>query len=91
MKVRSEQFDRLTDRLMKSYQAKGLIVLKTDAARVLAKMKEILARNFREEEAIEEEARAMLATHAGEVKEMDHYKMFQLIKQKLAQKRGFIL
>lgn len=76
---------------MKAYQAKGLIVLKTDAPRVVAKMKEILARNFREEEAIEEEARAMLASHAGEVKEMDHYKMFQLIKQKLAQKRGFIL
>jgi len=40
---------------------------------------------------IEEEARQMLASHAGQVKEMDHYKMFLLIKQKLAQKKEFVL
>jgi hypothetical protein len=91
MKVRTEQIDRLTDRLMKSYQAKGLIALKANEAKVRAKIKDVVARNFQEEAAIEEEARAMLASHAGQVKEMDHYKMFQLIKQKLAQKRGFIL
>ena len=39
----------------------------------------------------EEEARQMLASHAGQVKEMDHYKMFLLIKQKLAQKKEFVL
>lgn len=76
---------------MKSYRAKELIVLKADEAKVRAKIQETIARNFQEEEAIEEEARVMLAAHAGQVKEMDHYKMFLLIKQKLAQKRGFIL
>ena len=43
---------------------------------------------------IEEEARRMLASHAGRVKqagEADPYKMFLLIKQKLAQKKGFVL
>lgn len=91
MKVKSEQIDKLTDQLMKTCQAKDLIVLKADAANVRAKIKEIVARNFQEEEAIEDEARAMLASHASQVREMDHYKMFLLIKQKLAQKRGFIL
>lgn len=92
MKVKAEQIDRLIDRLMKAYQAKELIVLKTKEADIRAKIKDIIGRNFREEETIEEEARQMLASHAGQVnKEMDHYKMFLLIKQKLAQKRGFIL
>jgi len=76
---------------MKSYQTKELIVPKVKENDIRAKIKDILTRNFREEEVIEEEARAMLASHAGQVKEMDHYKMFLLIKQKLAQKRGFIL
>lgn len=76
---------------MKVYQAKELIVLKTAEANVRTKIKEIVRGNFQQEEAIEEEARAMLASHAGQVKEMDHYKMFLLIKQKLAQKKGFIL
>lgn len=91
MKVKAEQIDRLVDRLLKGYQTKDLIVLKAKEADIRAKIKEILTRNFHEEEAIEEEAREMLASHAGQVKDMDHYKMFLLIKQKLAQKRGFIL
>ncbi len=76
---------------MKSYQTKELIVPKVKENDIRAKIKDVLTRNFHEEEVIEEEARAMLASHAGQVKEMDHYKMFLLIKQKLAQKRGFIL
>jgi hypothetical protein len=50
----------------------------------------IISQNFAEEEAIEDEARKMLATvHAA--REMDSYKMFTLAKQKIAAKKGFIL
>lgn len=76
---------------MKAYRAKELVVLKAKEPDIRAKIREIMARNFHEEEVIEEEARQMLSSHAGQVKEMDHYKMFLLIKQKLAQKKGFIL
>lgn len=91
MKVKADQIDRLVDRLLKGYQSKDLIVLKAKEIEIRAKIKHIIMGNFQEEETIEEEAREMLASHARQVKEMDHYKMFLLIKQKLAQKRGFIL
>ncbi|MFQ5851515.1 MAG: DUF507 family protein [Candidatus Binatia bacterium] len=91
MKIKPELIDRLVDRLLKNYRSKDLIVLKTDAATVKAKISEIIAQNFREEEAIEEEARKMLTAHAHDTRGIDHYKMFVLLKQKLAQKRGFIL
>lgn len=94
MKIKPEQIERLIDQLFKAYHAKELITLKAQETAARAKVKDIIAQNFREEEAIEEEARRMLATHAGQVRqagEMDHYKMFLLIKQKLAQKRGFVL
>jgi hypothetical protein len=91
MKIKEEQIGRLVDHLLKAYQSKELIVLKTKEADVRAKIKDIIAGNFREENVIEEEARKMLAAHAGEVREMDPFKMFILIKQKLAAKRGFIL
>jgi hypothetical protein len=91
MKIKAEQIDRLVDHLLKSYHSKDLIVLKAKEADIRAKIKGIISENFHAEEVIEEEARKMLASHAGQVKEMDHYKMFVLIKQKLAQKKGFIL
>lgn len=91
MKIKEEQVKRLLDHLLKTYQTKELIVLKAKEADVRAKIKNIIAENFHEEEVIEEEARRMLAAHAGEVREMDPYKMFVLTKQKLAAKRGFIL
>jgi len=91
MKIKAEQINRLVELLLKDYHSKDLIVLKAKETDIRAKIKDIITENFHEEEVIEEEARKMLASHAGQVKEMDHYKMFVLIKQKLAQKRGFIL
>lgn len=91
MKIKFEQIDRLVDRLLRNYRTKDIIVLKTDEATVRAKIVEIITKNFREEEAIEEEARKVLAAHAVEARETDHQKMFVLIKQRLAQKKGFVL
>lgn len=94
MKVKPEQIERLVEQLMKTYRANDLMVAKAREDTIRTTIKDIVARNFQEEEAIEEEARKMLASHGGQVKgvrEMDPYKMFVLIKQKLAQKRGFIL
>ena len=52
----------------------------------------MIANNFAEEEAIEIEARQLLAAHGPSLtRELDSYKMFVLAKQKLAAKKGFIL
>lgn len=91
MKIKSEQVERLAHHLLKSYCSRDIVILKTREADIRAKIRDIIAQNFNEEETIEEEARKMLASHAAEVKEMDPYRMFLLLKQKLAEKRGFIL
>ena len=91
MKIKQEQLERLAKILMAAYQAKDLIAFKGREAEIAAKIMEIVQQNFAEEEAIEEEAREMLSTHSQIAKDMDHFKMFVLAKQKLAAKRGFIL
>ncbi len=94
MKIKPEQTDRLVDEILKAYRAKELIVFKAGEGEVRAKIRDTILRNFHEEEVIEEEAREMLASHAGDVRragEMDQHKMFLLIKQKIAQKKGFVL
>jgi hypothetical protein len=94
MKIKPEQLDRLVDDILKAYRAKELIKLKATEATVRAKIRDTIAKNFHDEEVIEEEARAMLASHSGEMRqagEMDQHRMFLLIKQKLAEKKGFVL
>ena len=90
MKIKQEQLDRLAGTLLANYHAKELITSKATDPELRAKIIAIISHNFAEEEAIEEEARTMLAYARG-TKDVDPYKMFLLAKQKLAAKKGFIL
>jgi hypothetical protein len=91
MKLKQEQLERLVNLLLANYQSKELIIAKTNENDLKAKIAAIVSRNFAEEDAIEEEARKMLASYARVTKDLDPYKMFLLAKQKLAAKKGFIL
>ncbi len=94
MKLKPEQAEKLAADLLKNYRAKELIVLKAQENDVRTKIKNIIMQNFRDEEVLEEEAREILASHAGQVRQagdMDQHKMFLMIKQKLAEKKGFVL
>jgi hypothetical protein len=91
MKIKPEQLEEVAALLMASYRKKELIVTKTEDVKIKNKIMEIIGKNFAEEEAIEEEARKVLASYARVSRDMDPYKMFLLAKQKLAAKKGFIL
>lgn len=91
MKIKPEQLNNLATLLFTRYRSKELIPVKANEAAIKAKIVKIVSQNFAEEEAIEAEARGMLATHAGAARDMDSHKMFLLAKQKLAAKKGFIL
>jgi hypothetical protein len=91
MKVKRDRLERLASVMLASFRAKELMKPKREVGEIKTKIVEILAQNFAEEEAIEEEARKVLATYARAAKDMDPYKMFLLAKQKLAAKKGFIL
>lgn len=91
MKIKTEQLERLAATLVDRYRKTELIVTGAKDQEIKAKIVEVISRNFAEEDAIEEEARKMLASHAQATRDMDPYKMFLLAKQKLAAKKGFIL
>jgi hypothetical protein len=91
MKVKPEQLERLAALLIKNYRAKDLLVTNADDKVLQTKIVEVIGKNFAEEDAIEEEARKVLAAHTHGARDLDPYKMFLLAKQKLAAKRGFIL
>jgi hypothetical protein len=91
MKLKQDQLDKLSRSLLESYRAQELFKPNRDDKAILAKIEGVISQNFAEEEAIEEEARKMLASHTQATRDMDHFKMFLIAKQKLAAKKGFIL
>lgn len=91
MKIKQEQLERLAGLLLASYKTKELMAAKVSDAQIKGKIAAIISQNFAEEEAIEEEARKVLASYANAAKNMDSHKMFLIAKQKVAAKKGFIL
>jgi hypothetical protein len=91
MKIKPEQLEQLSDLLVRRYRTKELVVSSAGEGELKAKIESVLRANFAAEEAIENEARQMIAAHAAAAKDMDPYKMFLIAKQKLAAKKGFIL
>jgi Protein of unknown function (DUF507) len=91
MKIKQQQLERLVSALLTNYHAKELIHPKAAEPELKARIIAVISQNFAEEEAIEDEARKMLASYAHVARDMDPYKMFLIAKQKLAAKKGFIL
>lgn len=91
MKVKTEQLERFAVLLLKNYHDKDVIIPKTHEAALKQAIVEIVTKNLVEEEAIEDEARKMLAAHPQGSRDVDPYRLFLLAKQKLAAKRGFVL
>ena len=91
MKLKAEQLEQMATLVLAGYKTRDLMTAKAADTAIKGKIVEVIAKNFAEEEAIEEEARKMLATVAQASRDMDPFKMFLLAKQKLAAKKGFIL
>jgi len=91
MKVKPEQLDRLVELLAKAYQDKSLVELQADRLKFVVALKDLFLKNFAEEEVIEKEAREIVATQAAGAKDIDPQRIFVLVKQRLAEKKGFIL
>ena len=91
MKIKLEQLERLATMVVEAYREKEVMTARRTEAEIKKAIIDIVSQNFAEEDAIEEEARKMLASHGRAAKDMDPYKMFLIAKQKLAAKKGFIL
>jgi hypothetical protein len=89
--MKPEQIEKLAELLIQELLRAKLTVLKADKQAAESKIKDIIAKNFAEEQQIENEARQLLAANRGAVPELDEHKMFLLIKQKLARQKGFVL
>jgi hypothetical protein len=92
MRLKADQVERLSELLASRYRIKEIIGPRADVAAIRKKIQEVVLKNLRDEEEIEREAREMLEAHTRRSREpIDPHKILLLIKQKLAEARGFVL
>lgn len=77
--------------LISTLSDKNFVRLRTSKPAAIEKVAAALRDNFRQEEALEEEAERLAEAHLRTAHGLDRYKVIQLIKQRLAEERRFVL
>jgi hypothetical protein len=70
---------------------KGLVRLRVEKKAVAEKLIAVLLENFQQEEELEREADRLAEEHIRKAPGVDRHKVVQLIKQRLAEERRFVL
>ena len=77
--------------LVATLSEKDLLRLRTSKQAAIEKVTAALLENFRQEEALEKEAERLAESHLRTAHGLDRHKVIQLIKQRLAEERRFVL
>lgn len=92
MKLSSPQIQVLAEKILNHWKKQNVVVFKEDEKKVLARIVEIIQEDYQREAQLERDVNAMLdkleETNSGE---FQRYKMFPILKQKLAKERKVIL
>lgn len=77
--------------LVSSLSEKGLIQLRVEQRRGMEKVAQALLENFRQEEELRAEAERLAEAHMPTGQAVDRHKVVQMIIQRLAEERSFVL
>lgn len=92
MKLTAQQIQVLAEKILTQWKKQNLIVFKEDEKKVLARMVEIIKEDYEREAALDRDVNAMLDTlEKSNPGEFQRFKMFPILKQKLAKERKVIL
>ncbi len=93
MKLAREQVERLTALVLDNLKKKNLITFKVPEEEVLNKMVGVFVADLAAEDELDREVDKILSDHSREMdtERVDHRRMFNMIKHKLARERGIIL
>lgn len=83
---------KLAEKVFEQWKKQNVIIFKEDEKKVFQRALEVIKENYQEEADLEQEVIKMIdqleRTNPGE---FQRYKMFPILKQKLAKERKFVL
>jgi hypothetical protein len=91
LRIRDSQIDALARHLVEGLAARGSITPKADVKELVACIVELMSENFETEAQIEDEAEKMAEEQVRLNRSLDADRLRSMIKQRLADKRGFTI
>lgn len=92
MKLSTNQIQQLAEKILEQWKKQNLIDFKVDEKKVLARAVEIIQQDYDRETQLERDVNGMLdALEKSNPGEFQRYKMFPILKTKLAKERKVIL
>lgn len=92
MKLSANQIQKLAEKVLQQWKQNNLVHFKQDEKKILARMIELVTADYEREMALEREVNAMLDNlERSNPGEFQRFKMFQMLKQKLAKEKKVIL
>jgi hypothetical protein len=92
MKLTEKQMKRMVQLVFKELKDQGLVSFKTPEDKVFQKALEIVKHNFATEATLDQDVNRMMdQLERQNPGEFQRYKMFPLLKKRMAKERGFIL
>lgn len=92
MKLSSQQIQVLAEKILTQWKKQNLVVFKEDEKIVLARVVELIKEDYDREAALDRDVNEMLdQLEKSNPGEFQRFKMFPILKQKLAKERKVIL
>jgi hypothetical protein len=91
MRISEGFVGRLADLTVRALLTQGYVHPKAPKSALIERVSRLLLENLQAEQALEEEAEGLAARHSRDMVGMDHRKVVQGIKARLAKERGFTL
>lgn len=92
MKLNSAQIEKLVNNVIALWKQNGLVEFKADEQKVYARARELIQQDYNREMDLEREVNAMLdKLEQSNPGEFQRFKMFPMLKQKLAKEKGIVL
>ena len=92
MKLSPMQTQKLVEKVFEAWKSQNVIIFKEDEKKVFARAIEVVKANYQREAELDREVNTMLdkleRTNSGE---FERYKMFPILKAKLAKERKMVL
>lgn len=95
MRLKDEQIDRLTEKVLSDLTGSGLMVMQAERSRISDCIRGVIKADLKAEDDLERDAEELLEktlrAAGGSAGDIDRHKMLKMIKTKLAKERKMVL